>query len=428
VISGPARAALLGAFLLSTPARADLGSDVERVSLAWTAFGRVHRLEPRFLERGDVLPLLLPPELVTEDPNGCLTLAVLGTTSIQFLVDPGAPPSGRSVLDMPEGSLAGAIELTRCGAKKLALANVLVEMRSPRGVIEVLAVGSPRPPPALTTILPHRDPGPMAPPGGSGPRPTVAPLALRIQAVEQRAARSGALELKNEELVASGIGTGIELVPLAAGCHQFELLAGERRENARRSVDLDLEVSTADGTRILATDKSESNDARALVCVGEPLPVAVRFGGAPPGSRVTLLRARWDLAAGLPERWPPEARASMSAVLREQGLGLTGAGLVDEALGVQGSTSMPVEVEPGACYVGVVVALRGTAQTLSLAARARGREAQSRAPLDAPGTALSFCAGASSRALIEVESRGLSLVWMSALWRTARTRLGEDGQ
>jgi hypothetical protein len=114
--------------------------------------------------------------------------------------------------------------------------------------------------------------------------------------------------------------------------------------------------------------------------------------------------------------------------LREQGLGLTGAGLVDEALGVQGSTSMPVEVEPGACYVGVVVALRGTAQTLSLAARARGREAQSRAPLDAPGTALSFCAGASSRALIEVESRGLSLVWMSALWRTARTRLGEDGQ
>jgi hypothetical protein len=326
---------------------------------------------------------------------------------------------------MPEGSLAGAIEITRCGAKKLSLVNVLVEMRSPLGVIEMLAVSAPKPPPALTTILPHRDPGPMAPPGGSGPRPTVAPLALRVQAVEQRAARSSALELKNEELTASGIGTGIELVPLAAGCHQFELLAGERRESDRRSVDLDLEISTADGTRILATDKSESNDARALVCVGEPVPVAMRFAGAPPGARVTLLRARWDLAPGLPERWPPEARAAMSAVLREQGVGLAGARLVDEALGVQGPTAMPVEVEPGACYLAVVVAVRGTPQTLTLAARTRGRESQSRAPLDAPGTALSFCAGPTSRALIEVESRGLSLVWMSALWRTGRERLGE---
>jgi hypothetical protein len=115
----------------------------------------------------------------------------------------------------------------------------------------------------------------------------------------------------------------------------------------------------------------------------------------------------------------------MSAVLREQGIGLTGARLVDEALGVQGPTTMPVEIEPGACYLAVVVAVRGTAQTLTHAARTRGRESQSRAPLDAPGTALSFCAGSSSRGLIEVESRGLSLVWMSALWRTGRERLGE---
>jgi len=115
----------------------------------------------------------------------------------------------------------------------------------------------------------------------------------------------------------------------------------------------------------------------------------------------------------------------MSAVLREQALGLTGAKLVDEALGVQGTTAMPVAVEPGACYLAVVIELRGTAQSLALAARAGGREAQSRTPLDAPGTALSFCAGSTSRALIEVEARGLSLVWMSALWQTGRIRLGE---
>jgi hypothetical protein len=413
----PARALLVAIAVatlgLPRPARGDLGTDAERLALAWTAFGKVHRLKPRFLERGDVLPLLFPPELVKGDANGCVTLAVLGTTSMQFLVDPGAQLSTRGALDMPEGSLAGSLELTRCGVQKELLANVILEMRSPRGVLEVLAVASKKPPPALTAILPHRDPGPMAPPGGSGPRPTVAPLAARVQAVEQRTARSGAIELTNEDLTASAAGSGVELVPLGVGCHQFELLAGERTRSERRSADLDLEISSVDGSRLLATDKSESNDARALICVGEPAPVVMRFAGAPPGSRVTLLRARWDLAEGLPERWPPEARAPMSAVLREQ------------ALGVQGTTAMPVAVEPGACYLAVVIELRGTAQSLALAARAGGSEAQSRAPLDAPGTALSFCAGSTSRALIEVEARGLSLVWMSALWQTGRIRLGE---
>jgi hypothetical protein len=264
----------------------------------------------------------------------------------------------------------------------------------------------------------------MAPPGGSGPRPAVAPLAARVQAVEQRAARSGAVELTSEDLTASALGTGVELVPLGAGCHQFELLAGESTRSDQRSVDLDLEISNVDGSRLLATDKSESTDARALVCVGEPTPVSVRFAGAPPGAHVTLLRARWDLAGNLPERWPAEARAPMSAVMREQGLALGGAKLVDEALGVQGSTAMPVEVEPGACYVVLVIELRGTAQSLALAARSGRREAQSRAALDAPGVALSFCAGAAARALVEVEARGVSLVWMSAIWRTSSAPLG----
>ncbi|HEX6271889.1 MAG TPA: hypothetical protein VFZ53_02560 [Polyangiaceae bacterium] len=426
---GPARKVLsalaVGALLIADPAHADLGTDVERVALAWSAFGRVHRLPPRLLERGEALPLLFPPELVGTDASGCLTVAVLGTTSMQFLVDPGGRSAVRNALDMPEGSLAGALELTRCGPRKSELADVLLEMRSPRGVLEALAVASQRRPPALTAVLPHRDPGPMAPPGGSGPRPTVAPLAVRVQAVEQRAARSGALELTNEDFTASALGTGVELVPLGAGCHRFELLAGERTQSDRRSVDLDLEISSVDGSRLLATDKSESNDARALVCVGDPTPVAMRFSGAPPGSHVTLLRARWDLAPGLPLRWPAEARAPMSAVLREQSLGLAGAKLVDEALGVQGSTAMPVEVEPGACYLAVVIELRGTAQTLALAAQNGPHQAESRAPLDAPGTALSFCAGASPRALLEVEARGVSLVWMTALWQVGRIRLGE---
>ena len=405
----------------ATRARADLGRDVEALSLAWSAFGKVTRLKPRFLERGDVLPLVLPVAPLDPSTPDCATLAVLGTSSMQFLLDPGVR-ARQKARDFPDGSLAGALALTRCGEQKPELAALALEMRSPRGVLEFLLLASDAEPPALTSVLPQRDPGPLAQPPSSGPRPVVAPLAVRVRALEDRAAREQAIELTTLELNAGSLGAGTTLLTLPPGCHRFDLL-GEEAE--RRATDVDLEIVKADGNVPLAADHGESSDGGALVCVSVPTTVNVRFGGVAAFAKLALVRARWELDRSLPARWPGEARARMSGLLRSERRSLTGAALVDEALGVQGDTLTTLPVEPGACYLALAVGLRGELVGLSLATQTVRSTAQSRLDPDVPGARLAFCAGADDRALMEVDARGTGLVWMSAVWQIGRARLGE---
>src|SRR6478735_11087252 len=148
----------LGSAAWSEVARADLGSDVRELTAARAPLSRVVRLKPRLLERGNRLPLSVPPELLSPKDSSCTTVTVLGVVDAHFVLrfaeaDPGAPSTA-----FPEASAAGASEVTRCGAGKPLLAAAYVEMRSPRGVIETLVANSSAPLPPLTEVLPGRDP------------------------------------------------------------------------------------------------------------------------------------------------------------------------------------------------------------------------------------------------------------------------------
>jgi hypothetical protein len=415
------RALALVLALWPAPVRADLGRDVDALTLGWRPFGKVLRLEPRLLERGDVLPLVLPVEVFEVSGPRCATVAVVGTPNVHFLLDPGRRTRSPAHA-WPDGSLAGVLQATRCGAAKAELASLALEMRSPRGVLEFLVLASEAPPPLVTTLLPQRDPGPLAQLAGSGPRPAVAPLHVRIRALEERASRDQAIELSTLALTAGGMGVGSTVLTLAPGCHRFDLL-GEETE--RRAADVDLEITEATHSLVLAVDHGESSDGEALVCVASAMTVNVRFGGVAPFAMLALVRARWDLDPSLPARWPGDARARMSGLLRAQRRTLGNAPLVDEALGVQGDTLAWIEVVPGACYLALAVGLRGEVAALSLAAEAGHRVAQSRIDPDVPGAALSFCAGTQRRVLVEVDARGLGVHWMSAIWQVGHTRLGE---
>ncbi len=419
------RALLLALLLVTGVAQADLGGDVERLTLAWSSFGRVKRLVPRLLERGDVMPLLLPAEATDPTTRGCVTVALLAPPSINFVV---SSYGNVSQFDSHEGSLAGAMQLTRCGGDKASFDRVAVEMRSPRGLLEMLIVSSEAEPPPLVQVLPRRYPGPIAPLAGSGPRPSAAPLPLRLRAIEEHAARERAVEFATEELTASLRGTGEQLLALGPGCHRLDLLADEAISQKReRAVDLDLEVASAQTGELLASDRSESTDATVSLCTGRPAPVSVRFAGAVPRGHIRLVRTRWDLEKRLPLDWDPEARAQFSAVLRKLRVGLDQAGLVDASLGVQGSTIVPLETDAGACYVAAVVRLRGEAHGLQISASVGASYSQNRASAELPGTALAFCASSAGPARLDVDSRGLGLVWMLAVWQTGRIPLGQEG-
>jgi hypothetical protein len=403
-------------------ASGDLGADVKALSAARSAYGRLLHLKPRLLERGERLPLAIPAELLNPKDSSCTTVSVLGVDGLRFVLrfaefDPGAPSTA-----FPESSAAGAIEVTRCGATKPFLGDLSIEQRSPRGVIETLVSNAPAGVPPLIQVLPNRDPGTELALGDPGPRPALAPMALRVQRLEGRAQRDGAASFEREEWRAREDGSGGAALPLKAGCHELTLLDATPPSAGTSPADLDLELVDEEGAP-LAVDRGDDLDATGSVCLGTPGNVELRFVGAAPGARVLLTHARWDLAAGIPASWGPEARAKLGRLALSARFSPKNAPIY-QSLGVQGTTQLALELEPDACYTVLLAPLRGEVQSLSLSAFARAPGQAARGSADTAGSALSFCAYGASLATLEIDGRGTSLAWILAAWETGRTAPG----
>jgi hypothetical protein len=99
---------------------------------------------------------------------------------------------------------------------------------------------------------------------------------------------------------------------------------------------------------------------------------------------------------------------------------------VDQGLGIQGPTLLPLRVEPGACYVAVVAGIAGRSAGFSLAASAPGVSAQNRSGDENDGTLVSFCARAGTEALLEADSRGYGVAWIYALFQTGKLAVGAE--
>jgi hypothetical protein len=407
------------------PAHADLGADVAALSKVRAAYGQLRRLKPRMLERGDRLPLSIPPALLDPKDPSCVSVAIIGVPDAHFVLsfsslDPSAPSTA-----FPEASAAGAMEVTRCGGDKPFLAGALVEMRSPREVLETLISVSPAGVPRLFESLPARDPGAELALGDPGARPVVAPLSQRVQRLSLRARAEGAQSFEQEAWQAGEDGSGAHAVALSAGCHELTLLSETAPPELDPPVDLDLELVDAESGARLAIDRGDAADGSLSWCTGEAVALELRFVGAAPSAALTLAHARWDIPAGIPKTLEPEARAALARVARATHTILLGVPLY-ESLGVQGSSTLPLEVEPDACYTALLVTLRGEARGLSLAARLHFSGKSPRAASDTDGTSIAFCAHGASHATLEVDSEGTNLSWLLAVWETGRAVLGAE--
>jgi hypothetical protein len=380
------------------------------------------------LERGGIRPITLPASLL-EPSGGCTSVAVLGTPSTNFLLRlPSLPSTGDTLSLTPEASVAGAAQVTRCGPAKLTLAGLAVEMRSPRGVLEVVVSASAEPPALLYRVLPERDPGPLAPFVSSGPPPSSAPLTARARRIEDRVRREHALELTRSSLQSDASGAGETLLRLAPGCHRLDVLGVPAPASSIRPVDIDAELSAVDRSSEPISDMSENADASLSSCVGEAAPMRLRFAGSLPNTPVALLHARWDLPANVPNGWGPIARARMTAALGIQHVHTLRSAPVYTSLGVTGVTALPFQVEPGSCYIVGVAALRGTALGLGVTASFANDYAQNHGGSTGGGTHVAFCAPVDEPALLEVEARGIGLVWLLAAWQTGKVPIGEVGE
>lgn len=421
-------AALVFASILSigSTSRADLDDDVRRLDAAWSQSGEVTRMKPRLLERGDIRPLLLPRDALGPASEECTTVVVLGSVSMSFVL---RFLPARGALYWPEGehpeqSIAGAAQLVRCGARRAMLERLAVEMRSPRGVIEVLVARGARPFPPLLRTLASREPGPIAPIGISGPRPVSPPLTDRLRAVEARAVRDGALAVDRRWYHAAQNGAGEIDVRLSEGCHRLDLL-GAPAEDPTSSVDIDTDLVEVGSGDVIAADHTESSDASVELCVGTASAFRLRFVGALPGLPVVLASTRFALPSGLPPRFSPQQKAKMAEALRQyHGPELTSSP-VYASLGVSGVTLLPIELEPGSCYLAAVSAVRGEASGVALSVEVGPFQGENRSAPGKDGTTLAFCARGADHALIDVEARGAGVSWLLGLWPAGRIPLGE---
>lgn len=418
--------AALFAATVATPTRADLPDDVDTLAARFRASGAVVEvLRPRFASAGSPTWLALPVRFL-QGPEGCTTLVVLGAVSTVF--------SLRTVAEMESGSeeieseqipsAAGAAVLRRCGDGRGMLLHVLVDMRSPHGMLETLVASSKVSLPSIHEILPHRNAGALPPMMRPGPPPPPAPLATRSAAAEARLLRDPGATVERQIVQSSAQGTGRTQVDLAPGCHRFVVMGmpGARGEEPG---DIDAQLVAAQN-EIVDSDRTESPDATLVACVGEPRTFVLEFAGARPGVPTLVLHGATPLPPQVPPAFGVEARARIGRALLERSIPAPKEPARFVSLGVAGTTLMPVELETGQCYLAALVAIQGDTRLLSLnvSAGALRRSAHSDDPEEA--AVLSFCAGSSTTGHLDADVRGTSLAWGAALWPLGRTRLGEE--
>jgi hypothetical protein len=422
-VTGSRAAAFLLVSSFAAPLRADLTDDADKLAAAWSRGGHVTVLTPRFPVPGETTLIALPPDATTGDGDGCTTVAVLGAASTTFAVRISGPDSTIASADSFLPSVAGAVHLVRCGAERRSLGIFGLQMRSPHGVIETVVATSERPLIELRTVLPHRDPGAVPPATGPGPPPPPAALDARIDAIERIFSRDGVSDENRRLGPTDASGSGQVVLDLPSGCHRLFVLSVSPG-GADMPIDIDADLIWANGA-IAASDRTDSPDASLLACTGERRLAVLAYGGSASRVPVMVFQGRTEIPRGLPPAIGPDAQGRMAKALFERHVALPSGQPIYASLGVSGLTELPIEVEPGRCYVAMVSPIQGETKLLALDAEAGAR--YSRAHSDDADSALvaAFCAGGVDRGKLEVEAHGRELVWIAALWSTAQTKLGE---
>jgi hypothetical protein len=389
-------------------AHAELGQDLERVKQAWSGQTRSEALKPRWLERGDVIPIVVPPWSIDTARGNCTSIVIVAAPSTQFVLHlhpwPGLPSA--------VASSAGALQVTRCEKDRVSLLDLRLEMRSPRAMLYARVAVGRTPPASLASTLPARLTGPASPSLDPGPAPPRESLAARLAHFEAAAAGTGAGATESARLAAAGPAR----ISLEPGCHR--LLATAEDPSPRGS----LLITEGDDTQPLRVEPDDNGDARYELCTLRTRRLQIALEAEGEDVEETLAFAHYGLPSGLPERLGPELGERLLQALGGSTAPRKLGSLVFASLGAQGLTPMPQSLLPGTCYVAAVVTVHGSAQTLSLGARAGATHVEADVASDQPGAHVGFCTGTSPLAVLEVEARGIGVAWLVTLFQTTRAR------
>ena len=409
----------LAAFSWALSASATLAEDVTRLKATWQSVARVEELRPRLLSRGETMPVALPPWAIDARADGCTSVAILASPRVSFVLQIA---SGRGADVRP--SEVGWVQFHRCGAGRAELRRVLLEMRSPRGILEVLVAEAPAPLAELSRVLAHRDPGPKSPGGEAGPAPVPPPLELRAGAWEAQAKRDGASQIERQLVKGGAVEIPTARLSLAEGCHRLSAL-GLQPAAPEPPRDLDLFLRGEALFDLRREDQSENSDAEISLCLAGPVPVKVGVFGLGPGDPALLQHARFPMPGGLPSHWGPLVRSRFAEAFFRRHAAGGARGPVFESLGVAGRTTLPLNLELRTCYAAGLSVFTGSPKALLLEVMPSDRDGAADSTGDADAVIVAFCTGEDAFARLRVEAVGPSVAWIAAVWRIEREVLAE---
>ena len=169
-------------------------------------------------------------------------------------------------------------------------------------------------------------------------------------------------------------------------------------------------------------------DVKLLACVGATTTVNATFEGAPRQSDVIVTHAFVPISSRVPRAWGGGVRARFASILLEHRVVVSSDNAVLLVQGAAGPTPVPVDLEPGACYVAVGALEHGRARGHGLryaSSSASGLPTTSMAPRRTRA-AVGFCARDAEHGRLEVDTRSSGAGWAVAVFRVAGGAWSED--
>jgi hypothetical protein len=411
-------AGVLAALALGGPVGADSREVADRVVEQWRgAGGRVTSLPSRFLFDDETV--IVP--VSADESTGCTHVAIIGARGLSFrarLSDASADPLAPEAFGRAT-SLAGVVELRRCGAGR-PIRHVVVTSDAGRGALEIIVARAPSALPALTAVIPERTGGALPPVPEAGALPVLPPPEKRAEVAEARAKREGARIEARTPLKAGDDGGGEAEVSLPPGCHRVEVFARDPRADRagrRFRLDVDAELRDPANDRVLARDRTEAPDARLEACVGRTTRVNVVFAGAPPNGELTSTLASWPLPERLPSMWGAVTRSKMARVMFARHVAIPPDDPIFLGQGSSGTTPFPIPVETGGCYLAVAALTHGHARSFQIRTVVGARESTDERGAAEEAALSAFCVNAHETAHVDVYARGTGVGWGLAVYR-----------
>ncbi|MEZ4375975.1 MAG: hypothetical protein R3B07_34535 [Polyangiaceae bacterium] len=417
---------LLALSLCAGTARAELVDDVSALKESWSKTKAHASLPPRLVERGDQVPIGIPQRYLT-NAEECTSVVVLSAPNVSFVVR--IVPNRGETPEAPEASVAGLVQLVRCGERRSQLGRLLLEMRSPRGVVETVFAAADAPLPAARRLLKARDPGPVDEAHPIGPPARAETLPARVGAIRDAAFREGALEQRRLGLTADGRGAGGQTVELSAGCYRIDVLSAQAPEGWHSSADVDLDVRRVPDGALVVSDRGEALDAHVELCTASPGAVRLSYSGGFPHVPLLGLLSRFAFPGDFPKHWSDSTKNQLALLLHEKRLGsgtFADSGRRREWLGVAGVTRAALQTQAGACYTVVVAAHSGIPGGFALVARQKYIHVENQSNAPGQPTFVQFCAKHSGQTRLEVEAQGGALIWRMIAYRTGSLPAGGE--